>query len=100
MEIGKQEVLASLQRFDLMRTGCNANGLMDREYDDEAQRIARLVSDGRPLREAITVTFDEHFWTGCLTEPARRQELEKLLQDIGEDWGHGVGQPMGQDLGH
>jgi len=88
MEIGKQEVLASLQRFDLMHTGCNANALMDREYADEAQRIARLVSDGRPLREAITVTFDEHFWSGCLTEPARSQALEKLLNDMGQDIGH------------
>ncbi|MDB5893799.1 MAG: hypothetical protein JWQ88_1330 [Rhodoferax sp.] len=88
MEIGKQEVLESLQRFDLMHTGCNANGLMDREYADEAQRIARLVSDGRPLREAITVTFDEHFWSGCLTEPERSQELERLLRALGQNIGH------------
>ncbi len=88
MEIGKHEVLVSLQRFDLMSTGCKVNGPMHQEYADEAQRIARLVSDGRPLREAIMVTFDDHFWSGCLQEPARSQELERLLRDLEQDVGH------------
>ena len=82
MEIGKNEVLVTLQRFDLMSTGCNVNRLMNQEYADEAQRIARLVSDGRPLREAITITFDDHFWAGCLEEPARVKDLERLLRDL------------------
>ena len=82
MEIGKHEVLAKLQRFDLMGTGCSPASAMSQEYAPEAERIARLVSDGRPLAEAITVTFEDHFWTGCLQEGERRETLEQLLLDL------------------
>jgi hypothetical protein len=82
MEIGKREVLSTLQRFDLMGTGCRAHRGMDNEYASEAERIARRVADGKSLRDAIVVTFEEHFWTGCLQEAARAEDFEKLLHDF------------------
>ena len=84
MEIGKQALLSGLQRFDLMGTGCSVDHFMGHEYAAEAERISRLVGDGRPLAEAITVTFEDHFWAGCLDEADRRQSLAQLLQDLGE----------------
>ena len=82
MEIGKHEVLAKLQHFDLMGMGSSAEAAVCHEYGPEAERIARLVSDGRPLAEAITVTFDDHFWAGCLQEAERRDSLAQLLRDL------------------
>ncbi|APW37286.1 hypothetical protein RD110_08840 [Rhodoferax koreense] len=82
MEIAKQEVLSTLQRFDLMGMGCRVDDPVESEYALEAVRIARLVADGRPLRDAIIVTFDDHFYAGCLAEPERRPHLERLLHDF------------------
>ncbi|MDB5846274.1 MAG: hypothetical protein JWP29_26 [Rhodoferax sp.] len=82
MEIGKHAMLSTLQRFDLMGTGCKVDEFMPNEYASEAERIARLVADGKPVRDAIMVTFDDHFWEGCLLEPERAGDLERLVRDL------------------
>lgn len=93
MEIAKQEMLSTLQRFDLMGMGCQADDLVESEYSIEAVRIARLVTDGRPLREAIVTTFDDHFYAGCLTEPERSDHLEQLLHDFAQSECEQAGDP-------
>lgn len=82
MTIQKQRILSALQQVDPMATGCDVNDLMSQEYAAEADAIAGLVSSGRPLREALVVTFDDRFWEGCLNEQPRADDLERLMIEL------------------
>jgi hypothetical protein len=77
-------LLTALQRFDLLGTGCMSNPGMSDEYQSEACQIERFVLDGLPLRDAVIRTFEEQFWSDCLSETHRAQRLERFLTALTE----------------
>jgi hypothetical protein len=82
MPIDSDRLLIALRREDLMGTGCMLNGGMENEYELEAYEIARRVKGGQPLRDSFIATFDDQFWSGCLSEGTRLTSLDQLLSKL------------------
>ncbi len=71
-----------LHEHDPMNTCCNGNEGMEDEYLGEAKDIVRHLCEGVPLREALTLTFDDWFWEGCLLEPRRQSSFDALFSSL------------------
>ena len=74
----------ALHDLDPMNTCCHVNEGMEDEYDSEARQIVHLLQTDIPLHQAVKLTFDAKFWTGCLEEPAREQGLAAVTDRLAE----------------
>ncbi|QXL85239.1 hypothetical protein [Comamonas sp. NLF-1-9] len=71
-----------LHDLDPMGTCCRLNLNMEDEYKAEAPHIARLLSTGLPLRDAVCQVFDDWFETGCLQNRWGEKGLIELIAKL------------------
>ncbi len=73
-----------LHALDPMGTSCRMNLDMEDEYRSEAPHIARLLSTGVPLRDAVCQVFDEWFWDDCLKTKWGEEGLSALIAKLND----------------
>ncbi|ODS93855.1 MAG: hypothetical protein ABS45_00365 [Comamonas sp. SCN 65-56] len=71
-----------LHDLDPMGTCCRLNLDMEDEYECEAPHIARLLSTGVPLRDAVCQVFDAWFWEDCLQTKWGEEGLSALIANL------------------
>ena len=75
------QITSVLFSLDPMNTGCVENDVYD-EYTIEAESILAHASDSFAtisLEDAVINTFNDNFWTDCLTKSQVDQICAKLI---------------------